>query len=187
MLRLLPLVLLGSILAASPLRAEDSPVPPVTPMGQYFALTYDNATSSSKCIGDPKTPLCAVETIMACRMRAEIDLCRIAMDLKSSEQINPVVQRWPARIYRVSRAEVLTDRTFPWRPSRRLKWRPGEISMKAGDIRIDIVEHWCHDEMTRAACDPASTGTKTYIVRQIGDRWAVIEVGNPNDPRNRYQ
>jgi len=38
-------------------------------------LTQKNDTSTSKCVGAPKTPLCAVETFLACHLRRQIDLC----------------------------------------------------------------------------------------------------------------
>lgn len=37
-----------------------------------------DSRSSSKCIGNPVTPLCAVETYFACRTRADLKLCMIA-------------------------------------------------------------------------------------------------------------
>ena len=38
-------------------------------------MGFSNSASTSTCIGDPVTPLCAVETFEACRRRAEWPLC----------------------------------------------------------------------------------------------------------------
>ena len=38
-------------------------------------LEFTNEESTSTCIGNPVTPLCAVETFAACRLRAEWALC----------------------------------------------------------------------------------------------------------------
>lgn len=42
----------------------------------------DRADASSRCIGDPATPVCAVETLLACRVRGEARLCAtVGLDL----------------------------------------------------------------------------------------------------------
>lgn len=42
----------------------------------WRVLDMTNEGSTSDCIGDPKTPLCAVETVSACFNRGEWNLCR---------------------------------------------------------------------------------------------------------------
>jgi hypothetical protein len=42
----------------------------------WRVLDNTNEGSASDCIGNPKTPLCAVETAEACFKRGEFDLCR---------------------------------------------------------------------------------------------------------------
>ena len=169
--------------AALPARAGDVPLPPITPVDGYFVMTQDDATSSSKCIGNPVTPLCAVETKLACDQRNKPDLCEIATMTK----LNPEFRRLafenskpkvPLK-YRVVRREVLTDRRFPWRPSY-LDDRPNEISMRAGDIRIDIL-----DVTPERKMDPGYTAVPlrvAYIVRKKGDRWSVFDWRPPYDP-----
>ncbi len=39
--------------------------------------TITQTESTSKCIGDPRTPLCAVETLLACNIRGQIELCQM--------------------------------------------------------------------------------------------------------------
>lgn len=41
-------------------------------------LTHDPETSSSRCIGEPKTPLCAIETAWACQYWGRKSLCAAA-------------------------------------------------------------------------------------------------------------
>lgn len=43
--------------------------------GEKRILDFTNEGSTSRCIGDPRTPLCAVETLEACRIRTEWKLC----------------------------------------------------------------------------------------------------------------
>lgn len=166
--------------AADP--AADVPLPPITPKGQFLVMTKDDATSTSKCIGNPVTPMCAVETVLACNVRGIDELCRIGMGLKTYPKYNfgPSLPE----IYRVVRREILTDRRFPWRPDKDLDERPGEISLQAGDIRIDLFEKDCwHDTISPTACttDPDIPSRVAFIVRRQGDRWAVIDWRPPYD------
>ncbi len=176
-------LLIAALIAAAaiPARADDVPLPDLTPKGEYRVMTQDDATSTSKCIGDPKTPLCAVETRIACFMRDNDELCRIAMDLDRNPGFGGF--RTAGTVYRVIRREVLTDHRFPWRPAHDLPWRPGDNNLVVGDIRIDTVEISCYKEVSPAACEHSGP-TITYIVRRQGDRWAVIDWGRAYDPRH---
>jgi hypothetical protein len=187
---MLPRILLTARLIAASLPAlaadDDVPLPPITPVDGYFVMNRDDATSSSKCIGDPKTPLCAVETAMACEIRGNDDLCRIGMGL---EKPGLTFLRLPPEIYWVVRREVLMEQTIPWR-SHELDWRPGEASVQAGDIRIDVVEKVCSKgEFSHTACetDPDVPAISTYIVRRRGDRWAVIDWRPPYEDLPRLR
>ena len=51
-------------------------VPADSEKPEFWRITQTDATST--CIGDPKTPLCAVETLIACGARRDLRLCRIA-------------------------------------------------------------------------------------------------------------
>jgi hypothetical protein len=178
MIRLLFAVLLA---AAIPVRADDAPLPPLTPKGEYLVLTANKETTTSHCIGDPKTPMCAVETLLACFVRNKNDLCQTAMGVPWDRV--PDFNRdlpWPPIVYRVVRREVLTDKHFPWRVKRDLEWRPGEPSVKAGDVRIDIVVRECDTKVLPEPCDPAE-GASAYIVRQQNYNWAVVNWGPADD------
>lgn len=74
----LPVFVIGGGLAVA---AEPSDLPPIDPPGVWHTLTQDDATTDSKCIGNPVTPLCAVETIRACFTRRDDSLCQIGMGL----------------------------------------------------------------------------------------------------------
>lgn len=175
------LILTLIVLAAFPALAEDPPLPPLTPEGEYLVLTQDDATSTSKCIGNPVTPLCAVETVMACYVRNDYELCRIGMGLDSQHGINKGRQQ-PSKLYRVIRSEVLGESNFPWRPESDLRWRPGEPSIQASDVRIDLLYHDCPWQLTREDCHFGQI--VAYIMRRQNNYWAVTTWGNPNDPRN---
>jgi len=164
---------------ALPALAEDAPLPPVTPGGEYLVLTQDDATSTSKCIGDPVTPMCAVETVLACHARGDHSLCRTGMGLDHDPGLGGEGP-WDNMTYHVTRSEVLTGEHFPWRPAHDMPWRPGQIDMQAGDIRIDIILNLCDGKPSPDSCG-FSFGTLSYIVRKQGNRWAVMIWQPPYD------
>ncbi len=180
-------ILAAIILAAAfPALAQDAPLPPLTPEGEYLVMTQDDSTSTSDCIGNPVTPLCAVETVIACFERGNDDLCRIGQGLAQNPGIVPEMETYGFLLYRVVRREVVTDRRFPWPPKRDLSDRPGELSVQAGDIRIDTVDKSCSEFMeTPKTCRSTWGNRRTYIVRQEGDRWSVIIWGDPEDQFGR--
>jgi hypothetical protein len=57
--------------------------------GQHPEIrVLDRANASSACIGDPATPSCAVETLLACRIRGEEALCAaVGLDLVALEAV----------------------------------------------------------------------------------------------------
>ena len=57
------LVLGSGAAAAAGRHAPDLPRP--DPKGTWRKITWDDATTTSKCIGDLSTPLCALETVLA--------------------------------------------------------------------------------------------------------------------------
>ena len=53
---------------------------------RWRMLTDSEDTTTSKCIGKPVTPICAVETLKACFKRSQIELCRMASLNGEAEQ-----------------------------------------------------------------------------------------------------
>jgi hypothetical protein len=45
-------------------------------IGVKRVMTKVSKTTDSQCVGDPKTPVCALETMLACLVRQEPELCR---------------------------------------------------------------------------------------------------------------
>ena len=63
-----------SLLAISLCAAAIIAVMPHASAQEIRSITRTEATS--QCIGDPRTPLCAVETLLACFTRHDMSLCR---------------------------------------------------------------------------------------------------------------
>jgi hypothetical protein len=102
-MRLASLALLLCVIANSPAAAEERRL-----------LTLDNETSTSDCIGEPRTPLCAVETRMACSYHGRKDYCvAVEVDNAHVAGLNPanpysyagVADRW----YEVLKQEVIDE------------------------------------------------------------------------------
>jgi hypothetical protein len=165
--------LLAGPAAAAASRDPDVPLP--DPPGRRRVLDHTDAKSTSKCIGKPVTPLCAVETDRACRLRSKPKLCRIAWD----------PQHYPHRIfslpypnlqdrYRVTFAVRIRDNDLAeggsWL-SRRLRSPP----VRAGDILIEMHIRHCRGSIdcTRLL----SSQRWLYVVRKSSEHWLLVYDG----------
>jgi hypothetical protein len=153
--------------------AEDASrdvLPAPDPPGQERVLTMRDQTSTSKCIGRMETPLCAVETKIACLLRWESDLCQAAY--------------WPDQIlhwipdpsdkgpeasgfkkYRVELARYATETDIP-DFVRGLSDGP-----RAGDVIMLIHEQSCGAD----GCADSPQVQMTYFVRSAENRWRLID------------
>ncbi len=140
-----------ALLAATAARAAEK-----YPSG-IRSITATTATSS--CIGNPKTPVCAVETFRACSARLNNDLClRVGIDLEH-ESLMPKIQQ--DLRYRILSARIL---------------RPGDIPSHLSDT------HWMkpgHAEITLLELpDPMNTcpeGCKySYYLHPENGAWQIV-------------
>jgi hypothetical protein len=169
--------------------AHDPDLPAIDPPGQGRVMTHDDASSTSKCIGNPITPLCAVETDIACFTRKNNDLCRIAMGLDSliefyrGQPIPDVYYR-----YRVLSAKRFTEQNLPpprqlppsasppewWYTEDRRQYRPG-------DVEIVVLKQYCRRNPDK--CNRVSAADHlAYDLRRKGASWSVLMSHTP-DPR----
>lgn len=118
--------------------------------------------AASRCIGDAKTPLCAVETHIACRVRSDDDICAAAGKVE-------------AKVFRPHRATVLyfTDRIR--------RWQPPEPEVR-GTVSVVV---WMAESTEFPAPDAkpepgAAYVTRptfvltSYIVERQGTAWRVV-------------
>lgn len=163
------LAVLALAAPAAAQRAADPDLPRADPRGYWRQVTLDPETTTSKCIGNLSTPLCAVETMVACRERHDWDMCAAA----SSSGWRPVVEGPVSRFFSRSRYRIawtgrVTRRTLddiPWYHS----------SAQPGDLRIEVLLIPCtvhpgHDEN----CGPAIWGPIIHIVRRVDGNWRVV-------------
>jgi hypothetical protein len=121
MLRL-PIVALFTLLMLSSAtfaadRKQDLDLPSPDRPGTWRWMTQDPETTTSRCVGETKTPLCTIETFLACRIRADLELCRIAA--VEDEYGNYSLHRDVYTRYRVAHVIQWDERNLgrrPWRP-----------------------------------------------------------------------
>ena len=161
--------------STSPLAARPPHEPtPETPLN---IITFDSAAST--CIGKPVTPLCAVETLLACFVRGGYSLCRSAFWSKAKAEWF-AAKRHPNDIikYRVRSTERLTRQTIPvpgWNPE-------GIYAEKPGDV-IVILEIFDCGAVT-PMCEAPEFGPPRmtyYVARRSGKHWWVIEQNTPRE------
>jgi len=157
--------------------------------GEKRVLDFTNAGSTSRCIGDPKTPLCAAETMAACLIRADWKLCEL-----NDHDYSVYGSGVPAGISFLYfyRYEILSSRTLAApdiayeRLGRLAKpWRIGDVALRLwweGCPPIDecVVETRMHPTKkfgegcrSFAYCG-RETHPRTYILRRKNSHWIVI-------------
>jgi hypothetical protein len=152
-------------------------------------MGYSNATSTSTCIGDPVTPLCAVETFEACRRRAEWPLCaEVGVDPGDRLHFGPgdyiklsyhPYEVTGTRTIRVAFAPRPRDGV----PS--IEWRPGDVAVRlwwqecppnkkcAIETRDDPTKKFGEGCRTFEFC-AKYRAPHTYIVSRAGHRWVLV-------------
>jgi len=142
---------------------SDIGVPDLT--GHWRKLT--RTTGTSECIGDPRSPICTVETFIACYARNDARLCRIASGPKRRPP--PSGTFTPnSTLYRLLEVKRLERADFP--PA----WNDDGKGARPGDVKIAAWTRECWNE-----CDRAGV-RENYWVRQDGDRWWIVWYGEPD-------
>ncbi len=117
----------------------------------FFALKFirkDAATSSSKCIGKPTTPECALDTYNACQIWWDNNLCRTVQDedlLDKHLTKHGLYHDLGMLAYQATNYVVLKSSDIPAKNPDRFYF--GDVSKwKAGDRLIVNREEWCEPD-----------------------------------------
>lgn len=145
--------------AAAPAFAQ---LPAVDPAGQY-RLIGPAGRSDSRCIGRPETPLCAVETLLACFARRDPDLCRLVWSggngAAGSLMATASSRYWWS--YRIAAAD---------QPS-------------AVEAVIAVAGRNCGLQLAEPDCRTTPAPPTRYRLRQVDGRWQVLDwQSQPGDP-----
>ena len=155
----------------------ETPVSPATKPkpARWRVMTMEDATSTSRCIGDPRTPLCAVETLMACFIRRQGQLCAISHGYPPSEAGRFRLSK-PGPSYRTEYRVVRFHLIRNNDPLLNLdvEW------LKPGDVDITVYRRFCLPP--RQSCLGEPVTRFVYAVRRDGDRWRITGYAAHNAP-----
>ena len=147
-----PLLLFFLLIAALPLRADDRP--------PWRLIGPDGATTTSQCIGRPETPLCAVETLLACFQRSAADLCQ-GVDDNAGQYAEVFHDPSPSDHYLAYR--VLEERQAP-----------------SADGAELVVEQQEAETGHPISAEPGQVGL--FRLHRLPDgRWKITDWGDPAD------
>lgn len=140
------------------------------PPGVWRVMTQDDATSTSKCIGKPKTPICAVEMIQACFLRERWNLCQAVTNLPRLFEDNPDRPKDITELYRFSYVGLMRKGDVPpW--ERDTREGPKPRNWKPGDYKIRVTTRPCY---SGDCFSPNYIRPVTYQVRRVGALWTVM-------------
>jgi hypothetical protein len=169
----------------SEVRAADADFPAIDPPGHWRLMTQDPDTTSSKCVGDPKTPLCAVETIRACFIRYDDHLCRIGMDVDhrvenfALHHANEYEKNRIVAVKRISAQDLRLSDTDP-KYTHDPDYAPW--AWKVGDLKLVLQYIPCWKKgggFKRDFCGTHIGATTIYVVRKEGAHWRVVDWDTP--------
>ena len=137
---------------------------------QWNYITASQELTTSQCIGVPKSPLCAMETLLACFQRDEFQLCRMVDD-KADEYAQVFASPSPRERYLAYR--LVQGVTFKG-PA------PEEDPViQAGDVMLVVDQR---DGALGVSAPPTNAPDQRFILRQQADkRWKIINWGGPDD------
>jgi len=164
------LAICATDIASAADRRRDPEVPARDPRGYWRQMTLDDATSTSKCVGKFDTPVCAVETVVACFARGKDELCDLATQTPANpdDDLSPPPAHYTRTLYRLVWTQRLTQAAIEDIPRAANVERPG-------DLRIDVLKRSCHMYNGVENCSPAPSDPNIFTVRKIGDRWVVLD------------
>lgn len=147
----------------------------------WLTMGWNKKQTSSKCIGKINTPLCALETFLACRTRNDVKLCI----LSQGEWFNPELQkRWPHDPYPrtgLMRYYILDVERYTEEVAASIHSQESYRQDKAGDISISLDWEMCGqaDKQGRLSDCCAPTGFSNFVLRRQSDGWHMVHYFHP--------
>jgi len=161
-------VLSMAVIANAAGTQRDADLPPIDPPGKWHLMTQDPTTTESQCVGDTKTAMCLVETILACFERLDDNLCRISLDQNTPLGIRLARRGSPRSIlkYRVESVKKFRYRgTYDKRPD----GKPRFYTYTTLDIAVEKFMCWDSDQ----ECVPEGPNTYSVIKLPTG-HWQLL-------------
>ncbi len=168
-----PFFFLCALLPAAltvPAAAADPDLPPLARPGQWYYVTQNDANSSSHCIGAPTTPLCAVETLLACFQRGQMPLCRLVDD--GAEQYAQVFAA-PSDPGKYLAYRILAARRIGSGQA------PPPAHAQPGDVLLTVDQR--EGQLGRYARATGAPAQDFLLRRHADGRWKIVSWGDPGE------
>jgi hypothetical protein len=147
---LIAVVALCLAVAAEAAEKKSSVIPRPDPPDSWHRLTHWDETSTSKCLGKPTTPLCALDTLLACFLRRTWEICHVAF--RSMEADDDFLRGRTSLggylEYRVDEARPLRKADIPYHD------RDFRKDVHRGDLLIRFQRAWCSGFCSESSYEP---------------------------------
>jgi len=164
----------AGVIAAAPL-----PMPatmPVRPEPKWKRITNFGADTQTDCIGNPKTPVCAVETFVACLAYRDGDLCAIAENYPDMRIEFDSPERRRVMDYNIRSVGAFRKAAIP--KGMDVDWTPA-----AGDQLAIVDMRECQYVEEKWECRPFTGPQGHYFfLKPAAGRWYVKDSYEPAPP-----
>ena len=138
----------------------------------WHAIAYDDALTTAKCVGDLRTPVCAVETVYGCFIRGG-DLCRRAIKVAELAESFAVENRSNRIIrYKVRRIRVARADEPLFQPTPDKNGEDTALWSLPGDVIVTVHRRMC--QLPGPMCERGRPLTQHFLVRREDGLWRMI-------------
>ncbi len=149
---------------------------PVRPEPKWKRITNFGADTQTDCIGNPKTPTCAVETFVACLAYRDGDLCAIAENYPDMRIEFDALERRRVMDYNIRSVSAFKKTSIP--KGMDVDWTPA-----AGDQLAIVDMRECQYVDSTWACRPFTGPQGHYFfLKPVAGRWYVKDSFEPTPP-----
>lgn len=166
----------AGVIATQPLPMPTSMPARPEPKAKWKRITNFGAETQTDCIGNPKTPICAVETFIACLAYRDGDLCAIAENYPDMRIEFDAPERRRVMDYNVRSLGAFKNASIP--KGMDVNWTP-----VAGDqlAVVDIRE--CQYVESSWQCRPfTGPSGHFFFLKPVAGRWYVKDSFEPTPP-----
>ncbi len=146
---------------------------PVRPEPKWKRITNFGTDTQSDCIGNPKTPVCAVETFVACLAYRDGDLCAIAENYPDMRIEFDAPERRRVMDYNIRTVGAFKKTSIP--KGMDVDWTPAP-----GDQLAVVDMRECQYVETNWQCRPFTGPSGHYFfLKPVAGRWYVKDSFEP--------
>jgi len=167
----------AGLLTLAACAGHDPDLPPPDSRGSWRIIGLTDEASTSDCIGKPISPICAIETNIACLLRHDLELCRIGEVTPTFKEV-PISQPRGNHKLHIWSANRLREETIP------LYHKQSCLDpLAGGDIAVELSWLRCpgfraddcrSDDREDRFTDQPGLNPFTFVVRGSGSNWQVV-------------